>query len=155
MLVRAALADEAAILSELAIRSKAYWGYDKAFMDACRDELTLSPEEITARRVKVAEQTGRVVGFATLEGNPPQGTLGMLFIDPDHIGKGIGRTLFTHMVATARNLGFQRLTIEADPNAEPFYLSMGANHIGSTPSGSIPARTLPLLTFSIKAKPGN
>jgi GNAT superfamily N-acetyltransferase len=150
VLVRAAFAEEAASLSELAIRSKAYWGYDKAFMDACRDELTLSSEELTTQRVRVAEHHGHAVGFATLEGQPPQGTLGMLFVDPDHIGKGVGRMLFTHMVSMARDLGFLRLTIDADPNAEPFYLAMGAERIGSSPSGSIPGRTLPLLALSLR-----
>jgi GNAT superfamily N-acetyltransferase len=44
----------------------------------------------------------------------------MLFVDPDHIGEGVGRMLFDHMVAMAHDLGFLRLTIDADPNAEPF-----------------------------------
>lgn len=154
-MVRAALAEEAASLSELAIRSKAYWGYDKAFMDACRDELTLSPEEITVQRTQVAERDGHAVGLATLDGNPPHGALGMLFVDPDHIGEGVGRMLFTHMVVMAQDLGFQRLTIDADPHAEPFYLAMGAERIGSSPSGSVPGRRLPLLALSIAAEPGN
>lgn len=150
MLVRAARPDEAESLSELASRSKAYWGYDEAFMEACRDELTVSAAEVTARRATVTEHDGQVLGFATLEGRPPQGALGMLFVDPDSIGKGIGRLLLDHMVVMARDLGFVRLMIDADPNAEPFYLAMGAERIGSTPSGSIPGRTLPLLALHIK-----
>ena len=149
MLMRAARADEAGSLSALAGRSKAYWGYDEAFMEACRDELTVSAAEVTARRATVAEHDGRILGFATLEGRPPQGTLGMLFVDPDSIGKGIGRLLFDHMVVMARDLGFVRLLVDADPNAEPFYVAMGAERIGSTPSGSIPGRTLPLLALHL------
>jgi hypothetical protein len=34
-------------------------------------------------------------------------------------------------------------SIDADPNAEAFYLAMGAVRIGQTPSGSIPGRVLP------------
>lgn len=149
MLIRTARADEAELLSELAIRSKAYWGYDEAFMATCRDELIIPASEVEKLRTTVAEHDGRILGFATLEGNPPEGALGMLFVEPDAIGQGIGRRLFEHATAAATSLGFARLTIDADPNAEPFYLAMGATHIGATPSGSIPGRMLPLLAITI------
>ena len=145
--VRAARADEAEPLSELALRSKAYWGYDEAFMAACRDELTVPAPQVEARRTMVAERDGRVLGFVTVEGDPPEGELGMLFVEPDAIGRGIGRLLLEHAVTAARRLGFERLLIEADPNAEPFYLAMGATRIGLTPSGSIHGRSLPLLSI--------
>lgn len=149
MLLRAALPDDAEALGELAFRSKAYWGYDEAFMAACRDELTIAPDEVAARRTTVAERDGTVVGFATLDGEPPEGELGMLFVDPAGIGTGVGRLLFEHMADMARRLGFARLTIDADPNAEPFYRAMGAERVGSVPSGSIPGRTLPLLALPL------
>ncbi|GIH74728.1 GNAT family N-acetyltransferase [Planobispora longispora] len=149
MLIRAARADEAELLSELAIRSKAHWGYDEAFMAACRDELVIRASEIGGRRATVAEHDGRVLGFATLEGDPPEGDLGMLFVEPGAIGRGVGRRLFEHVTTTAAALGFARLTIDADPNAEPFYLAMGAARIGVTPSESVPGRMLPLLAITI------
>ncbi|GAA3012924.1 GNAT family N-acetyltransferase [Streptosporangium longisporum] len=149
MLIRAARAAEAGALSELAVRSKAHWGYDEEFMAACRDELAVPESEIARLRTTVAEHDGRVLGFATLEGDPPEGSLGMLFVEPDAIGRGVGRRLFEHAVATAADLGFERLTIDADPNAEPFYLAMGAVRIGATPSGSVPGRMLPLLAITV------
>ncbi|GAB2725708.1 GNAT family N-acetyltransferase [Kitasatospora kifunensis] len=149
MLIRAAQLNEAEILSELALRSKAHWGYDEEFLAACQDELSIPASEVESLRTVVAEQGGRILGFATLEGNPPEGALGMLFVEPDAIGQGIGRRLFEHVTASARTLGFQHLTIDADPNAEPFYLAMGATRIGSTPSASIPGRTLPLLRITL------
>ncbi|MFC4061206.1 GNAT family N-acetyltransferase [Planomonospora corallina] len=149
MLLRTARPDEAETLSALALRSKAHWGYDEAFLAACRDELTLTPGRVTAARTVVAERDGRVLGFATLEGDPPRGELGMLFVEPDAIGTGVGRLLFAHAVATARGLGFTRLEIESDPYAEPFYLAMGAVRTGSVPSGSLTGRTLPLLEVTV------
>ncbi|MDR3033848.1 MAG: GNAT family N-acetyltransferase [Kitasatospora sp.] len=145
MQVRAGREDEAGTLTELALRSKAYWGYDEAFMAACREELTMLAPEIESRRTAVAERDGRIVGFCTLEGNPPEGVLGMLFVEPDAMGQGVGRLLYEHVSGTAHRLGFTRFTIDADPYAEPFYLAMGAVRIGGTPSGSIPGRVLPLL----------
>ncbi|MFI9586881.1 GNAT family N-acetyltransferase [Streptomyces sp. NPDC052236] len=149
MLIRAAQMKEAAFLSDLALRSKAYWGYDEAFIAACREELTVREAEVERRRATVAERDGRILGFITLEGEPPEGILGMMFVDPDAIGQGIGRRLFEHIIATARKLGFVRVTIHADPNAEPFYRAMGAIRIGTTPSGSIPGRVIPLMAVTV------
>lgn len=139
---------DAAALSELALRSKGYWGYDAAFLEACRRELTLEPSDVESRRVTVAvDRSDRPVGFYTLDGEPPEGELGMMFVDPDRIGTGVGRRLWEHMAARAAALGFRTVHIEADPGAATFYEKMGATVVGSVPSGSIPGRRLPLLVF--------
>lgn len=150
--LRPARPEEAGPLTALALRSKAHWGYDEAFMAACREELTLRADEVAARRTAVAEDedTGEVIGFVTLEGEPPRGAIGMLFVSPGAMRRGAGRLLYGHALATAARLGFTRLTIDADPNAEPFYRAMGAVTVGRTPSGSIPGRTLPLMTVAVR-----
>lgn len=150
--VRPARPGEAAELSELALRSKGYWGYDAAFLEACREELTLGPAEIGPRRVTVAaDGAGRPVGFYTLDGDPPEGTLGMLFVDPDLIDSGVGRLLWEHLTGRAAALGFRSFRVEADPQAAGFYERMGATVIGAVPSESIPGRKLPLLVFNLPA----
>jgi GNAT superfamily N-acetyltransferase len=140
---------EAAVLTGLALRSKAHWGYDEAFLEACRDELTLQPRDLTGGRSLVAEEDGRVLGFTTVSGEPPGGALAMMFVEPDTMGRGVGRLLFERTMDRARGLGFARLTIDADPHAEAFYTAMGAVPIGATPSGSIPGRVLPLLEITL------
>lgn len=150
MLIRAARVEEAGALSALALRSKAHWGYSAEFVEACRAELTLAPDEIAARRATVVERDGGVVGFATLEGDPPEGVLGMMFVEPLTMGRGIGRLLFEHARTVARDLGFLRFTIDADPNAEAFYRAMGAVRVGSVPSGSIAGRTLPRMVVTVE-----
>jgi len=150
VLTRPARADEAALLSEMALRSKAHWGYDIEFIEACREELTVGADEVARRRAAVAEQDGTVVGFTTLEGEPPQGALGMMFVEPHVIGQGIGRLLFEHTVSAGQELGFTHVTIDADPHAEPFYRAMGAVRIGSVPSGSISGRVLPQLVVTLQ-----
>jgi GNAT superfamily N-acetyltransferase len=146
--LRAGRPDEAAVLSALALRSKAHWGYDEAFLDACRDELTLSAGDVVAARVTLAESDGVLAGFVALAGEPPEGDLSHLFVDPPLIGTGVGRRLFAAAVATARSDGFTSFTVDADPGAEDFYLRMGALRVGSSPSGSIPGRFLPRLRFN-------
>ncbi|MCR1781058.1 GNAT family N-acetyltransferase [Nocardioides carbamazepini] len=147
--LRPAGPDEGAALTTLALRSKGHWGYDAAFLAACRDELTVRDEELTDRRAVVAEVDGRIVGFRTLEGRPPNGTVGMMFVDPDLIGRGVGRALITDLLDEARAAGFASLSIDADPNAEAFYLAAGAVRVGAVASGSIPGRVLPRLELTL------
>ena len=148
--IRSARPDEAAELSDLALRSKGHWGYDEAFLESCREELTIPSDRVVAKRTQAAvTPEGRILGFGTIEGEPPAGELGMLFVDPEVIGHGVGGALFSRLAATATDLGFHRLTIAADPNAEPFYLARGAVRIGAVPSGSIQGRVLPLLALAL------
>lgn len=149
-LLRPARPGEAALLSDLALRSKGHWGYDADFLAACREELTLRDDELAGRRTTVAELDGTVAGFVTLEGEPPSGELGMLFVDPAAIGRGIGSSLLDHLLAGARASGFTLLTIDADPNAEAFYLAHGAVRVSAVPSGSVPGRLLPQLEIRLE-----
>ena len=144
---RAARGHEADLLSEVALRSKGYWGYDQEFLDACRTELTFHPEDVVTRRIVVAHSSSGIVGFYSIDGQPPSGELGNLWIIPERIGTGLGRRLWHHAVASATEAGYTSLLIEADPNAVGFYEAMGADRIGEVPSGSVPGRTLPLLLF--------
>ena len=57
--------------------------------------------------------------------------------------------LIERAMQTARQRGAKRLVIQADPNAEPFYLSVGARRIGTRESASIPGRQLPLLAVEL------
>lgn len=47
--LRPARPDEAEQLSDLALRSKAHWGYDRARLEGWRAELTLPPDRIAGR----------------------------------------------------------------------------------------------------------
>jgi GNAT superfamily N-acetyltransferase len=116
---------------------------------ACREELTLHADHLATNRTVVAEQDRRLLGVASLEGAPPVGELGMLFVAPEAIGHGVGSVLYRHVLATARGLGFTRLELDADPNAEPFYRAMGAEVVGTSPSGSIPGRLLPRMAVAL------
>ncbi|MEE8545291.1 MAG: hypothetical protein V3T29_05715 [Alphaproteobacteria bacterium] len=62
-MIRPARPGEAAALTDLALRSKAHWGYDAAFMAACRAELTVTPAQAASGLVQVYEEGGRAFGF--------------------------------------------------------------------------------------------
>lgn len=154
MIIRNPRLDELADLSDLCFRSKAVWGYDEAFMNACRGELSIGPRDLTTTHVGVAEADGSVVGVAQLRFGVGDAELLKLFVEPDGLQKGTGRALFAWAVDVARNGGAHRMTIEADPGAVPFYRRMGARDAGFVPSGSIPGRMLPKLVLDVSTTEG-
>jgi len=150
--IRTAAKQEARYLSELAFRSKRYWGYDRDFMESCRDDLTYTPARIDSPDFdfRVYEEDDHVVAFYALHYlQPGVAELEAFFVDPPRIGCGIGRHLAEHAKMTATDRAVKRIIIQSDPYAQAFYLSMGARAIGSRESASIPGRYLPLFEFSL------
>lgn len=147
--IRFATPNDAPKLSALAMRSKAHWGYDEAFMDACRDDLMVEPARCDGTQILVAEIDGMLAGFASVIGTPPVGELSDLWVDPSRMGGGVGQTLLIAARDHAKTRGFRALTIDSDPNAEAFYLHMGAVRIGQAPSTVDPDRLLPLLLLDL------
>ncbi len=148
--LRAVLSHELSALTELCLRSKAVWGYDQSFMDACRAELTLMPRDLTSSKLQVAERDGAVVGVAQVSMDDGVAHLDKLFIEPKLLRSGAGRALFEWARSMARELGATALMIEADPGAADFYRRMGALDDGVAPSGSIPGRVLPRLRLELR-----
>jgi GNAT superfamily N-acetyltransferase len=149
--IREARPDEAAALSALALRSKAHWGYDAEFLEACRADLTLTPREIADSASLVCEGAAGVLGFSRVVlMDERTAELDALFVDPTAIGMGVGKLLWERSVAVARELGAQDLVLQSDPHAEGFYLSRGARRIGEVASALLPGRTLPLMHVDLR-----
>jgi GNAT superfamily N-acetyltransferase len=140
---------ELPLLSALCLRSKAVWGYDEAFLEACRAELTIGAEELERTALCVAEHDGAIVGVAQIIVDGAVADLQKMFVEPGAIGLGIGRSLFAWAASTAKDLGAQYVTIDADPGAVGFYRRMGAIELGSAPSSSILGRMLPRLRIDL------
>ena len=150
-LIRHALPSEAEHLSGLAFRSKSYWGYSDQFMKACLEELAIDKCYIENNPTFVIEAAGNAVGFYSLEHiSPVEVELSFLFVEPDFIGKGYGRKLITHAQEEARHLGYSKMIVQGDPNAERFYRSAGGLLVGTRKSASIPNRELPIFHIDLK-----
>jgi GNAT superfamily N-acetyltransferase len=138
------------VLSDLALRSKAHWGYSPEFLAACRDELRVSAKDLEANPTFVLEADERLLGFYSLEHVSAETVeLGHFFIEPDAMGAGLGRALVTHARAEAGRRGYRSILILSDPHAEGFYRAIGARKVGARASSSIPRRELPLLEVSL------
>ena len=141
--------DELESLSRLCLRSKAFWGYDEAFMAACLAELTLQSAELDATHLQVATAGAIALGLVQLKVTGDEAHLLKLFVEPGHLKSGIGRLLLGWAKERARVCGAQRMIIEADPDAVGFYHRCGARPTGLAPSSSIPGRMLPRLMLDL------
>ncbi len=130
------------------------WGYDAAFTERCRDDLTVTPAALARGSHYVLEQEGCILGFYNLAVTPGGVFLDNLFVAPEAIGRGVGGRLWAHMVSEAQSSGYETVLIESDPHAEGFYRSRGAERVGSVPSSVFAGRSLPLLRFAVPGQSG-
>lgn len=126
--------DDAPTLSAIAFAAKAHWGYPPEWMNEWRTAITIQTDYVRDHEAykAISPLTGEVniAGFYALEGAGQTLILEHLWVLPDAMGTGVGRTLFAHAVNRAKALGASTLEWESDPNAEGFYLHMGAHRIG-------------------------
>lgn len=170
-----ATVDDSALMSQIAMTSKAYWGYNSKFMQAVTPELEVSATRLRDRRFDyqlLLNQSGEICGFYALLLSPDKSALSTyqvnqadvlldfitskqckiaelegLFVSPLHMSKGYGQALFLDACNRCKERGFEQLLIQSDPNALNFYLKQGCLHIGCKESGSIAGRQLPLLSY--------
>jgi len=149
--IRRAHPEEGDLLTAIAVRSKAYWGYDEEFMASAREVLEFRASEFLPDfHVYILEVEGRPAGFCSLSPvNEETIRLNDLFIEPGQIRKGYGKQLWDYSMKLARSLGFKKIVLASDPNAEPFYIRLGAVRVGevASPYRSDPNRKRPVMEF--------
>lgn len=142
--------EDAKELTRIALAAKQYWGYPENWMLHWQKILTVSPGCIAQNRVYKVVRGERIVGFYVLIRTAARLQLEHMFIQPEEIGKGIGRRLMEHAIRQAAGSEHSVMEIESDPNAEGFYLKMGARRVGARIyhlEGS--QRMLPLLYLDV------
>ncbi len=117
-------------LKQIAVASKSYWGYPEALITQWAQTEIITPRAIQEDMVFKACADGTVIGWYRLIPLLPVNELEDLWVLPDYIGRGVGRTLFEHAVIQAKSTGAGQFELAADPNAEPFYIRMGCRRIG-------------------------
>ena len=130
VVVRRAVPGDAEVLGGIALAAKGHWGYPGRWMERWREDLVISPGFVRDNEVHVAVVDGGIAGFYALVGEGRRLALDHLWVSPGRIGTGLGRLLFEHATRQAADLGAGVVEIESDPNAEPFYLRMGARRVG-------------------------
>ena len=142
--------EDAAALTEIAFAAKRHWGYPERWIEIWRDILTVTPALVAANPTFSAIEDDRVVGFSSLT-IEPRPDLTHLWVLPRAMGRGFGRALFERIVEQGKALGFSSFEIEADPNAESFYLHLGAKRVGTSVTElEGERRELPLLRYQME-----
>lgn len=136
-------------LNALILTSKAHHGYDADFMQACEDELRLTPAHLAAGHMCCAVDGERMAGMVELREAEGDLHIEKLFVHPDYMGRGIGTRLMEWVETRARLNGCFVLLIDSDPGAASFYERLGAVKVGDVPSGSVTGRTLPRYEFRL------
>jgi GNAT superfamily N-acetyltransferase len=125
---------DAALLTEIARSAKAHWGYPGDWLRRWEGSLTVTPAYIRGNPTFRAARGARVVGFCAVVLRGGEAVLDHLWVLPREMGRGAGRALFAAAEDAARSGGAAVLRIESDPNAEGFYLRMGATRRGLAPA---------------------
>lgn len=151
LVIRRARRADSDELTRIAHAAKRFWGYPEKLIRLWKNDLTVTPEVIADTPVYCARRGERVAGFYALSGEGARRELEHMWVDPEHIGSGVGRALFAHLVRHLRRAGVTRLEIASDPNAEGFYRRLGARRVGSVAS-TPPGRELPLLVLPVPTR---
>jgi ribosomal protein S18 acetylase RimI-like enzyme len=102
--IRAATPEDSARLTEIAFAAKRHWGYPDRWMEIWREELTVRPEFIAGNETYSAVIDGQSVGFYALARKNNKLNLLHMWVLPDWMGRGIGRSLFCHALERAKAL---------------------------------------------------
>lgn len=143
--IRRATSHDAERATEIARIAKAHWGYPAEWLAAWDNELTFSAHDIDRNPTFVASVEGEVVGVCQLQEGEVGAVLDHVWVDPAHHRRGVGRALVQHALGAAAGV----IAVIADPNAERFYIKLGARRVAevSAPMPGAPERRLPLLEF--------
>ena len=138
-------------LTEIAFAAKRHWGYSKRDIERWAPELTFSASFIERHAVYAARAGDTTAGVYALLDNGDRTELEHFWVDPSCMGSGVGRAMFRHAVERVSRGSAVALDISCDPNAEGFYIKMGARRVGSVaaPIEGDEGRVLPRLVYRI------
>jgi N-acetylglutamate synthase-like GNAT family acetyltransferase len=145
MIVKA-VEDDLQRLTEIAIESKAYWGYTAEQIESWREDLTVHTKQFQQWDVYKFVSDKEIAGFYCLDLNASKTTssLEFLFVLPKFIGKAIGSQLLQHAFQESIQQDKLKMKVLSDPNAASFYTKHGFVEISKEES-SISGRFLPVM----------
>lgn len=148
--IRRAKVDEHEILTDIAIKSEAYWGYDSDYMDKFKSIYSVSEEFIKNNSTALIEEDNSIIGFYGLICKDNEASLEYFFIEPKYIGKGYGKLLWNYLVSDCKNLGIKDFDIVTSPQAKEFYVKMGAIPCREVESLLKKGRIIPQLIYRVE-----
>ena len=145
--IRLAKTSEAEKLTNLAIRSEAYWGYNDVFMDKFKEIYKVTEHFIDNNPTFVICENDEVIGFYAIIISKEKNELEYFYIEPQLIGKGYGQALWNHLIDYCKGLKIKDIQLVTSPQAKEFYQRMGAVQIGEVQSLLQKGRIIPKLRY--------
>ena len=148
--IRNAKVNECETLTDIAIKSESYWGYDFDYMETFKSLYKVTEDFINNNSTFIIEEDENIVGFYGVLIEKDETSLEYLFIEPKCIGKGYGKLLWDHMVENCKKVGIDKIMIVTSPQAKDFYIKMGAVQTGEIESLVKKERRIPQLIYKIQ-----
>jgi len=142
------------ILVNFAIESNDIYNTRTSSLDVAREVFEISDNVFENGVVETLKLDGEIVGFYTLKVYAPsddwfEHELGHLFVKAGLQGNGFGTLLFKRAISVARARGWKKLEWLCDPDAEIFYLKMGASITGHCENLLNPDVDLPIFEYDL------
>ncbi|PJE45424.1 MAG: GNAT family N-acetyltransferase [Flavobacterium sp.] len=139
-------------LTSITKKSKAYWGFPEDILKEWEHLLTVTKDYIEKNKVYKLVQNNEIIGYYSYFFTDEKTIkLDNIFILPEFIGKGFGKILMNDFLKNTKQLDIDKITLDAEPNAEIFYKTFGFETIGKLES-SIKDRYLPIMELQIENK---
>ena len=150
-IVKAEIVDDV-ILTKITKTSKAYWGFSEDILKEWEHLLTISKEYIKKNKVYKLLQNKQVIGYYSYL-LIDEGTIKLdnLFVLPEFIGNGFGKSLMNDFLEKTRQLEITKITLDSEPNVEIFYKNFGFETVGQLES-SIKGRYLPVMELLVEKR---
>lgn len=134
---------DACLLSSIAQKAKAHWGYPTAWLALWQKDLTFNPQFLLEHHTFVISLDRKAIGFCVVIDELDHFNIDHCWILPDHIGYGYGYKLLSHVLSESvfKQKVFQVLS---DPYAIGFYQKFGFKTIKMVPT-QLKDRALPLM----------
>jgi GNAT superfamily N-acetyltransferase len=134
------------------IAAKAHWGHDLEWVRSWVAAGDFPGVAVARGEGQVLEVDGVVAGWSALQHRGETAWLEDLWVDPQYMGRGFGKTLFLDAAARAVDAGARRLEWEADPDAVGFYERMGGRHVRDSDLTEL-GRVLPIMALDLPRAP--
>jgi ribosomal protein S18 acetylase RimI-like enzyme len=151
MTIEKAISDDDLILTEITKKSKAYWKYSEEQIKKWTNTLTISKDYITQNETyKLILDNRKIAGYYSFIKKENQIIkLDNMFIAPEYIGNGYGKILMNDFIERIKQTKFEKIILDAEPNAKMFYHKFGFTVIGQFES-SIKDRFIPIMELKLK-----
>ena len=144
IVIRSAEAADVDAIQRVYRRASLWNDGDRDVLLAHPDALVFDPAPVSEGWTRVAVDDAAVVGFATTRPEGDALELDDLFVDPDHMRRGIGLALVRDAMAVARREGIASIGVTANPHALEFYAVAGFVPAGTTQTRFGPAARMRL-----------